>query len=207
MGGKFARWNVIIDGPQVIKLQNQHTKKFLRITQGGAVNVLGENGPLTRLRYKIWQSPNGVKLESVRFPGKWVAVMPNGTVQLGMGGPHCKLLFYRSNGGGQQVQQPQAYVQSQVIVQQPNLQQQMQQQMAAQQAVIAQQQQQMMAQQQAQVQQQMAQMKLEHEQQMAAQKQAMEAEKLRMHQQQMAMQQPQQQANSGYNGGNMYVQQ
>merc|ERR1712003_322962 len=35
----------------------------------------------------------------------------------------------------------------------------------------------------------------------------MEAEKLRMQQQQMAMQQPQQQANSGYNGGNMYVQQ
>merc|ERR1712176_341926 len=180
MGGKFARWNVIIDGPQVIKLQNQHTKKFLRITQGGAVNVLGENGPLTRLRYKIWQSPNGVKLESVRFPGKWVAVMPNGTVQLGMGGPHCKLLFYRSNGGGQQVQQPQAYVQPQVIVQQPNLQQQMQQQMA--------------------------QMKLEHEQQMAAQKQAMEAEKLRMQQQQVQQQHPQQQANSGYNGGNMYVQ-
>jgi len=98
--GAYAQWRVILDGPsaaRTVKLQSTFNQKYLRIEQNGAVNVGGTGGALTRFRYHVHTPPNGVKLESVQFPGKYVAIRPDGTVCCGMGGVHTQLTFLKQS--------------------------------------------------------------------------------------------------------------
>ena len=117
---------MILDGGNVIKLQNTHSGKYLRIQGGNQVNVGGGGGGLTRFRYHIHTHPNGVKLESCKFPGKYIAIRPNGNVAIGTGGIHTRLTFLRQ-GQVQRVQQPTVVIQQpiqpvqpQVIIQSPS---------------------------------------------------------------------------------------
>jgi len=188
--GKYAQWRVILDGGGVIKLQNTHTNKYLRIESNNAVNVGGTGGQWTRFRYHVYSHPHGVKLESCKLPGRYVAIRPNGLVCHGTGGIHTQLTFWKQ-GQVNIVQQPQVVQptviyqqqpppQPTVIVQSPNYAQQQQQQQ--QQAALQQQQavQQQMAAQQASMQQQMEQMRLQNEASLNAQRQQMEFQKQQM---------------------------
>ena len=151
------------DGAGLVRLRNTHTNKYLRIMRNNDVNVDGGLGQLTLFRYHVHTHPNGVRLESCRFPGKYIAIRPNGAVMHGAGGVHTRLFFFRE--GQPQPQQKVIYVQQpaqpvqptvivspqpvqpvqpQVIVTSPSYQ--AQQQMNQQQQQIAQQQQQMAAQ-------------------------------------------------------------
>ena len=150
--GQFAQWKVHFAGMGEIRLQSVKSGKYLRIT-AQKVDVDGGLDNLTRFRYHVHHHPNGVKLQSVQFPNKYIAVMPDGRVLAGAGGNHCKLTFWR-NGRAQQPQvvykpakmQPTVIVQNpapQVIVQNPapqvaQMEQQMEQMRIAQEAQLAQ---------------------------------------------------------------------
>ena len=45
-------------------------------------------------------SQNTVKLESERFPGKYIAFKANKTIKIGSGGRMCLLTFWKKQGGG-----------------------------------------------------------------------------------------------------------
>ena len=58
--GSFARWRVILQGSNLIRLQNIKTGRYLRIQRNNEVNVGGGLGALTLFRYQVHLNPNGV---------------------------------------------------------------------------------------------------------------------------------------------------
>ena len=93
--GQWARWHVEKDG-QVFKFKNVKTGKYLRITGQDEINCEGAGGALTA--FKVHKEGGGVaKLESVKFAGKYISIKPNGNINIGNGGPHCKLTFTRKD--------------------------------------------------------------------------------------------------------------
>ena len=114
--GQYARWKIFLEGGSHCRLQSVRTGKYLRLWRGGReIDVNGGTGPFTKFRIHYHSRPNGVKLESDRFPGRYIAVNPNRTMKIGSGGMHCNLWIKRE---GQQrvVQQPVR------VVQQPQVQ-------------------------------------------------------------------------------------
>eukprot|EP01084_Bolivina_argentea_P234132 394169_1 len=114
--GAFAQWRIMLEGGQHCRLQSTKTNKYLRIFRNGnVIDVDGGTGPFTKFKIHYHSRPNGIKLESDRFPGRYLAVNPNRTMKIGGGGHHCNLWIKRE-GQAQQVhhvQQPRrAQVQS-----------------------------------------------------------------------------------------------
>lgn len=108
--GGFARWRIHLEGGSHCRLQSVKTGKYLRLWRGGReIDVNGGTGPFTKFRIHYHSRPNGVKLESDRFPGRYIAVNPNRTMKIGSGGHHCNLWIKREGGG--MVQQPVRVVQ------------------------------------------------------------------------------------------------
>lgn len=74
---------------------------YLRIMGGDKVNFGGNGGKFTVFKvHKMGNGPQGgklVKLESVEFPGKYIAVGQNNVVRVGTGGPWCELQIFRKN--------------------------------------------------------------------------------------------------------------
>ena len=153
----------------MVKLQSIKSGKYLRITAQSQVNVGGTGGELTRFRYHHYQHPNGVKLQSCKFPNKYIAIVPDGRVLAGNGGIHCHLTFWRM---GQAQAQPvkvvykPANTQPTVIVQNP----------APPQVVVQPVQQQSNAAQMQEMQAQMEQMKMAQEAQLAQERAKMQQE-------------------------------
>jgi hypothetical protein len=90
--GKLAQWEA---DPEkgYIRFKNASTGKYLRIFDD-KVDVDGEGGPFTHFKVHVVHEPNHVKLESEKFPGKYIAVDKNG-VRVGEGGVWCELVVYR----------------------------------------------------------------------------------------------------------------
>ena len=61
------------------------------------IDVEGGGGPLT-LFHAHRHRDGIVKLESVKFGGYYVAIKRGGHVDVGSGGPHCALRFFREGG-------------------------------------------------------------------------------------------------------------
>ena len=94
--GKFARWRIYLEAGNHCRLQSIHTGKYLRLWRGGReIDVNGGTGPFTKFKIVYHNRPNGVRLESARFPGKYIAVNPNRTMKIGSGGQHCNLWIKR----------------------------------------------------------------------------------------------------------------
>merc|ERR550525_593597 len=162
--GHFAQWKVHLAGMGVIRLQNCKSGKYLRITAQHQVDVGGGLGALTKFRFHHYQHPHGVKLQRCQYPNKYIAIMPDGRVLAGAGGPHCKLTFWRQGQAQPNVVYKPAKVKPVVIVQNP----------APAQIVV-----QSNVAQQAQMQQQMEQMKIAQDAQLAHQQQ-LEMERAKM---------------------------
>eukprot|EP01084_Bolivina_argentea_P126569 224090_1 len=92
---EYAQWKIeLIDDNKYCKLQSLKTNKYLRICKGGkCIDVNGElNQTYTRFKVYYYSKPNGIKLESDRFPGRYIAVNPSKNIQIGCNGIHCNLL-------------------------------------------------------------------------------------------------------------------
>eukprot|EP01084_Bolivina_argentea_P227378 384013_1 len=116
----YAQWTIHLCRDPFIRLQSKKTGKYLRIWRGGKeIDANSGTGPFSKFKYHMHSHPNGIKLESDRFPGRYIAVNPNRTMKIGSGGYHSNLWIKRE-GAKQQViiQQPQQNYQPQVIVQQ-----------------------------------------------------------------------------------------
>ena len=79
-----------------VQLRNKKHGGYLRIHDGGkVVDCGGKGGKFTVFKvHHITEDKNYVKLESVTFPGKFIAVDNNG-VRVGVGGKWCALTFYK----------------------------------------------------------------------------------------------------------------
>lgn len=55
-------------------------------------------GPFSKFKIHYHHRPNGIKLESDRFHGKYVAVVPGKKARIGAGGDHCKFHAMRQGG-------------------------------------------------------------------------------------------------------------
>ena len=101
--GKWARWNIEIDGQQdglqVVKLKHNQSNKYLRIYNNGlTIDVGGGGGKWTR--FKVHKTGNNsAKLESCELPGKYPAVQQGGPA-IGTGGKWTEFSFFRQGGGG-----------------------------------------------------------------------------------------------------------
>ena len=92
-----AQWEVIPDhNTGTVQLRNKKHGGYLRIHDSGKdVDVQGKGGRFTILKvHHISEDKNYVKLESVAFPGKFIAVDSEG-VRVGVGGKWCALTFYK----------------------------------------------------------------------------------------------------------------
>jgi len=91
--GEYARWKVHLhDHGKKIQLQSEKTNKYLRI-HDNHVDVEGIGGEFTF--FIVHRISNGyAKLESEKYPGKYIAVDNDG-VRIGEGGPFCRLGFFR----------------------------------------------------------------------------------------------------------------
>lgn len=95
--GDEAQWEVMPDhNTHTVQLRNKKHGGYLRIKdEGKEVNALGKGGKFTVFKvHHIGEEKNYVKLESVVFPGKFVAVDQHG-VRVGVGGKFCALTFYK----------------------------------------------------------------------------------------------------------------
>jgi hypothetical protein len=100
--GEFAQMEADPqDGGSRVRIKSLKSGKYLRIVGGDKVNFGGTGGKFTVFKvHKIGNGPQGgklVKLESVEFPGKYVAVGQNNVVRVGTGGPWCELQIFRKN--------------------------------------------------------------------------------------------------------------
>jgi hypothetical protein len=93
---------------------------------GNQIDADGGGGNFTKFKIHYVNMPNGVKLESDRFPGRYVAVKVDKSVRVGSGGKHCLMYFCHAGGGMQQQQQPRVVVvqqqQPRVVIQQQPMQ-------------------------------------------------------------------------------------
>jgi len=93
--GEYAHWiTELEDDNKMLKLKSVMSNKYLRIhEQGNVLDVNGIGGDFCVFRiHEI--AGNSVKLESVKFLGRYVAVHPNGVVGVGNGGANCVLTFF-----------------------------------------------------------------------------------------------------------------
>jgi len=93
--GEYAQWiTELEDDNKLIRLKSAKSGKYLRIhDQGNVLDVNGIGGDFCVFRiHEI--SGNSIKLESVKFIGRFVAVHPNGLVSVGNGGANCALTFF-----------------------------------------------------------------------------------------------------------------
>jgi len=90
--GDLAQWKVERQGGNKIMLKSTKTGKYLRI-HGDKLNAGGNGGQNCPFKVHKGNGP-AVKLESVRYAGKYIAVDNNG-IRIGNGGDHCKLRFFR----------------------------------------------------------------------------------------------------------------
>eukprot|EP00483_Globobulimina_turgida_P001103 UN01105 len=93
--GKFARFEAI---PQNrgnrVQFKSLHNGKYLRIHQKNVVDCDGSGGQFTLFKVQHEGQKGHVKLESVHFPGAYLACDNQGP-RTGSGGPFCKLEIYR----------------------------------------------------------------------------------------------------------------
>jgi len=94
---EYAQWNTELSDPHTIRLKSARTGKYLRIhNQGKTIDVEGVGGEFCNFRYhREGQFSHAVKLESESFEGCYVAVSNQHYLEIGKGGPHCVLHFYR----------------------------------------------------------------------------------------------------------------
>ena len=91
--GEFARWKVHLTNKTHAKFQSTKTGKYIRMGRGNIIDVTGGGGPFCL--FKILRNGNEIKLESDRFPGKYIAVNNNRQVISGLGGVHCRLYAFQ----------------------------------------------------------------------------------------------------------------
>eukprot|EP01084_Bolivina_argentea_P227380 384018_1 len=114
--GQWARWKIELMGGNHCKLQSTKTGKYLRIWRGGKeIDINGGGGLFTKFKIHYHSRPNGIKLESDRFPGRYIAVNPSREMKIGSGGRHTNLWVFKDGGGGQQRVQPQVIVQPSIV--------------------------------------------------------------------------------------------
>jgi len=80
-----------------VKLRNIKNGKYLRIHDqflGDDVDTQGDGGELCLFKVHVVEAPNHVTLESVKYPGKYIAA-ENCKIRVGKGSEHCLLTFYR----------------------------------------------------------------------------------------------------------------
>jgi hypothetical protein len=93
--GDAAQWEVIPDhNTHTVQLRNKKHGGYLRIHDDN-VSAKGKGGKFTVFKvHHLTEDKNYVKLESVSYPGKFVAVDQQG-VRVGVGGKFCALTFYK----------------------------------------------------------------------------------------------------------------
>eukprot|EP01084_Bolivina_argentea_P211841 360246_1 len=93
--GGWAQWEAqpLSNGAQ-IKLKSLKTGKYLRLRDSSTVDIEGTGG--VNCPFKVKKDGSYTKLESVKFPGKYIAVDQNG-VRVGTGGEWTRLKIYRVN--------------------------------------------------------------------------------------------------------------
>merc|ERR1740122_890900 len=86
--GLWARWHVEKNGDN-FKFKNVKTGKYMRI---------GPHGGVKWTVFKVHHQGDGkAKLESVEHKGKYVSIKKDGSINQGIGGPHCNLQFTRKD--------------------------------------------------------------------------------------------------------------
>jgi len=94
--GEYAQWQTELCGNNIIRLKSVKNGKYLRIHNfGKSIDVNGVGGEYCNFMY--YQNGNTIKLESLIFKGNYIAIKPNHNVEIGSGGPHCVLYFYRKD--------------------------------------------------------------------------------------------------------------
>ena len=85
-----------IDGGKYVTLQNLGNKKYLQIiNDGNVINCGGDD--ITNGKFKVYpvEGPNHVRLESEKFPGKFIAVDESGVI-VGKGDKPSLFTIYRN---------------------------------------------------------------------------------------------------------------
>jgi len=90
--GDMAQWKVERKGGNKVQIKSTKTGKYLRI-KDQKVDAGGIDGG-HHAQFKFHKDGHAVKLESIKIPGKYIAVDNNG-IRIGNGGDHCKLRFFR----------------------------------------------------------------------------------------------------------------
>eukprot|EP01084_Bolivina_argentea_P196894 337504_1 len=94
--GGFAQWEADPqDGGTKVRFKSTKSDKYLRIMGGDKVNVGGGGGKFTV--FTVHRDGPTTKLESVEFPGKYIAVGKNNKVRVGTGGKWCDLKIKRKS--------------------------------------------------------------------------------------------------------------
>jgi len=94
--GEYAQWQTELCGDNIIRLKNVKSGKYLRIHNfGKIIDVNGVGGDYCTFMYH--KNGSTIKLESLSFKGSYIAIKPNHHVEIGIGGPHCVLYFYRKD--------------------------------------------------------------------------------------------------------------
>lgn len=104
--GKFATWNVELDGKtddgkHIVKFKSTKTGKYLRIWRGGKeINVGGNGGKLTRFKVYKQESDNSYKFESVNFERRYPAIQNGPKVAIGNGGKFTEFTLWSNQEDG-----------------------------------------------------------------------------------------------------------
>jgi hypothetical protein len=92
--GDLAHWEAEPEKGHLIRFKNTKSGKYLRIMDGKHLNAGGIGGPFTEFKIHFVNEPNHVKFESVKFPGKYMAVDKHGP-RVGEGhSPWCDFTLY-----------------------------------------------------------------------------------------------------------------
>jgi len=100
---EFSNWDatLIKDGPQRwVKLKNKKSDKFLRFNSDTEIDATGSSGTTDNAVFKVHKlSDDFYRLESKKFPGKFIRVTEDGKkVSVGNGsGDHSKFKIWRKD--------------------------------------------------------------------------------------------------------------
>ena len=92
--GKFAQWEIEKDGDE-FKIKSKHTGKYLRLKSEDEVDVGG--GGAGKCKFTIdkpTDENNIVRIQSVKFPGRYIAVR-DGKVKTGGGGKFTHITCFK----------------------------------------------------------------------------------------------------------------
>lgn len=92
-----SKWKITLHGNNICKLQNIKTKKYLQFNPkdgGNSINCNGNGGVSCELKVHFISAPNAFKLESAKFPSKFICVTPEKWIKSDNSGFNAVIYFW-----------------------------------------------------------------------------------------------------------------